>query len=187
MIQILKEGMDYNDLKGQINNIVSIDEYSAKMGEDNDIVTITFITNSKLSAEDLVSWLELGYDFILDASVSEGELSQGKWLVFVEMKRRSNVPDKLLEILTDLETLTAKPVDKYKIKINDKLFDADKDVIKGNMILTPADYDINKDEGKEAGEELNNFREIAGLPSKNIYNKDTLDEEIRKYITNAGL
>jgi hypothetical protein len=187
MNQIINEGMDYHDMKGQINPVVSIDEYSAKMGDDSDIVTITFITNSKLSAEDLVSWLELGYDFILDASVSEGELSQGKWLVFVEMKRRSNVPDKLMEILSDLETLTDKPIDKYKIKINDKLFDADKNLIKNNMILTPADYNLNNKEEKEADEELNDFREIAGLPSKKIYNKDTLDEEIRKYISNAGL
>ena len=36
-------------------------------------------------------------------------------------------------------------------------------------------------------EELNDYREIAGLPNKKIYNKDTIDEEIRKYITNAGL
>jgi hypothetical protein len=187
MNQILKEGMDYHDLKGQINNIVSIDEYSAKMGEDSDIVTITFITNSKLSAEDLVSWLELGYDFILDASVSEGELAQGKWLVFVEMKRRSNVPDKLIEILSDLETLTAKPVDKYKIKINDKLYEANKDIIKSNMILTPADYDIKNAEEKESDQELNDFREIAGLPNKNVYNKDNIDEEIRKFISSAGL
>lgn len=183
MNQTINEGMDYHDLKGQVNPVVSIDEYSAKMGDDSDIVTITFITNSKLSAEDLVSWLELGYDFILDASVSEGELTQGKWLVFVEMKRRSNVPDKLLEILEDLETLTAKPVDKYKIKINDKLYDADKNIIKSKMILTPADYKTDK----EGDEELNDYREIAGLPNKNIYNKDNIDEEIRKYITNAGL
>ena len=183
MNQVIKEGMDYHDLKGQINPVVSIDEYSAKMGDDSDIVTITFITNSKLSAEDLVSWLELGYDFILDASVSEGELSQGKWLVFVEMKRRSNVPDKLLEILEDLETLTDKSVDSYRIKINDKLYSADKEKIKANMILTPADYKVNK----EGDEELNDFREIAGLPNKNIYNKETIDEEIRKYITSAGL
>lgn len=183
MNQLIKEGLDYHDFKGQINPVVSIDEYSAKMGDDSDIVTITFITNSKLSAEDLVSWLELGYDFILDASVSEGELSQGKWLVFVEMNRRSNVPNKLIEILEDLETLTGKPVDSYKIKIDDKLYAADKDEIKSKMILTPADYKVDK----EGDEELNDYREIAGLPSKNIYNKDTLDEEIRKYITNAGL
>lgn len=187
MNQKINEGMDYHDLKGQIESVVSIDEYSAKMGDDSDIVTITFIVNSKLAAEDLVSWLELGYDFILDSSVSEGELSQGKWLVFVEMKRRSNVPDKLLEILSDLETLTDKPVSKYKIKIDDKFYDADKNEIKSNMILTPADYNMDKDESKEGDEELNDFREIAGLPNKNIYNKDNLDEEIRKYISSAGL
>lgn len=183
MNKIVNEGMDYHDLKGQIEPVVSIDEYAAKMGDDSDIVTITFITNSKLSAEDLVSWLELGYEFILDSSVSEGELTQGKWLVFVEMKRRSNVPDKLMEILSDLETLTDRPASKYKIKIDDELHNADKETIKSNMVLTPADYELDT----ESEEELNDFREIAGLPNKNIYNKDNIDEEIRKYITMAGL
>lgn len=187
MNKIINEGMNYHDLKGQIDPVVSIDEYSAKMGDDSDIVTLTFITNSKLSAEDLVSWVELGYDFVLDASVSEGELSRGKWLVFVEMKRRSNVPDKVIEILSDLETLTAKSLDSYKIKIDDKLFSADKNKIKSNMILTPKDYNADKDEEKAGDEELNDFREIAGLPNKNVYNKNTIDEEIRKYITAAGL
>jgi hypothetical protein len=46
---------------------------------------------------------------------------------------------------------------------------------------------MDKDESKEGDEELNDFREIAGLPNKNIYNKDNLDEEIRKYISSAGL
>ena len=83
----LTEGLDYHDMKGQIDPKVSIDEYAAKMGEDSEIVTMTFILKSKGAAKDLVSWLEIGYDFILDASVSEGELEPGKWLVFVEIGR----------------------------------------------------------------------------------------------------
>ena len=92
----LNEGLDYHDMKGQIDPIISVDEYTAKMGKDSEIVTLAFVTNSKLSAKDLVSWLEIGYDFVLDASVSEGELEPGKWVVFVEMKRRSNVPEKII-------------------------------------------------------------------------------------------
>ena len=76
--------LDYMDLEGQLNDKVTVDEYAAKMGPDNDIVTLTFISNSKLAAEDLVTWFERGYDWVLDASVSEGEIEPGKWLVFVE-------------------------------------------------------------------------------------------------------
>ena len=85
---VLNESLDYMDMKDQIGDTITVDEYSAKMGKDKDIVTITFTTHSKLAAEDLVTWFERGYDFVLDASVSEGELEPGKWLVFAELDRR---------------------------------------------------------------------------------------------------
>lgn len=177
----LNEGLDYHDMKGQIDPTVSIDEYAAKMGENSEIVTLTFILKSKEAAKDLVSWLEIGYDYILDASVSDGELEPGKWLVFVEMKRRSNIPDKIVQILKDLETLTDRKVKDYILVVNDEEYDADADVLKQVMILSPNQY--KKEKGEE-DEELNEMRNIAGLSSKNTYD---LDEEIKKYITNAGL
>jgi hypothetical protein len=177
----LNEGLDYHDMKGQIEPEVSVDEYAAKLGEDSDIVTLTFTVKSKEAAKDLVSWLEIGYDFILDASVSEGELEPGKWLVFVEMKRRTNVPEKIVKILEDLETLTDRPLKDYVIKVDDETYDADEDVLKQAIILTPNQYKREKGED----EELNEMRSIAGLPNKKVYTD--IDEEIKKYIQNAGL
>lgn len=169
-------------MKGQIDPTVSIDEYAAKMGENSEIVTLTFILKSKEAAKDLVSWLEIGYDYILDASVSDGELEPGKWLVFVEMKRRSNIPDKIVQILKDLETLTDRKVKDYILVVNDEEYDADADVLKQVMILSPNQY--KKEKGEE-DEELNEMRKIAGLPTKNVY--DNIDEEIKQYINSAGL
>ena len=176
----LDEGLDYHDMKGQIDSKVSVDEYAAKMGEDSQIVTLTFILKSKEAAKDLVSWLEIGYEFVLDASVSAGELEPGKWLVFVEMKRRSNVPEKIVTILKDLETLTDRPVKDYTIKVNDETYDADPEMLKQVIILSPNQYE--KEKGED--EELNEMRNIAGLSTTNNY---SIDEEIKKYIQNAGL
>lgn len=177
----LNEGLDYHDMKGQIDPKVSVDEYAAKIGEDSDIVTLTFILKSKEAAKDLVSWLEIGYDFILDASVSDGELEPGKWLVFVEMKRRTNVPEKITKILEDLETLTDRPAKDYTVVVNEEEYDADPSVLKQVIILTPNQYKREKGED----EELNEMRSIAGLPNKRVYTD--IDEEIKKYINNAGL
>ena len=77
---ILTESLNYLDMEGQVFPIVSVDEYAAKMGSDKDIVTVSFMTRSKLVAEDLVTWFERGYEYILDASISEGELEPNKWL-----------------------------------------------------------------------------------------------------------
>lgn len=177
----LNEGLDYHDMKGQIDPKVSVDEYAAKMGEDSEIVTLTFIVKSKEAAKDLVSWLEIGYDYILDASVSDGELEPGKWLVFVEMKRRSNVPEKIIQILKDLKTLTDRDVKDYVLKINDEEYDAEEDMLKQVMILSPNQY--KKEKGED--EELNEMRNIAGLKTKNVF--DDIDSEIKKYIRLANI
>ncbi len=177
----LNEGLDHNDMVNQIDPVVSVDEYTAKMGKNSEIVTLSFITNSKLAAKDLVSWLEIGYDFVLDASVSEGELEPGKWLVFVEMKRRSSVPDKIYKILDDLKTLTGRKPEDYEIKVDKKKYKADVDVLKKVIILKPEEYVETKEQEKE----LNEYREIAGLDRVKVYKN--IDEEIRNYISKAGL
>lgn len=179
---LLKEGLDYLDMVNQVEPKVSVDEYAAKMGEDSDIVTVTFITKSKQAANDLESWLELGYDFVLDASVSDGELEPGLWLLFAEMQRKSSVPKRILQILKDLKTLTGRELEDYTIVVNDKKYRPEEDVLKSAIILSPNEY--KKVKGGEAEDELNEYRQIAGLDNKNIYE---VDDEIRKYITNAGL
>ena len=70
---IIKESLDYMDMVGQMEPKVSVDEYAAKMGPDHEVVTLSFIVKSNLAADDLVFWFEKGYDFVLDASASEGE------------------------------------------------------------------------------------------------------------------
>ena len=172
---ILKEGLDYHDMKGQIDTKVTVDEYAAKMGKDSDIVTLTFKVNSKLAAEDLVSWLEIGYDFILDASVSEGEIEPGKYLVFVEMKRKHNVPKKIVEILEDLKTLTDRDVKDYEVEVDEESYDPDVDVLKQVIIASPTEYAAKK----EKEEELNEMRQIAGLETKNLHKDDAYLKQIK--------
>lgn len=184
MASILKEGLDYHDMIGQLNPTVTVDEYAAKMGEDSNIVTLTFVVSSKLAADDLVNWLELGYDYVLDASVSDGELEPGKWLVFVEMKRRSNIPQKIVQLLEDLQTLTDLSLEDWKVKVNDETYKAEADVLKNHIILSPSDYKKQESSEEELNDELNEMRTIAGLKTKNQY---SVDDEIKKYISNAGL
>lgn len=171
----LNEGLDYHAMKGQIDPKVTVDEYAAKMGKDSDIVTVSFKVNSKLAAEDLVSWLEIGYDFILDASVSDGEIEPGKYLVFVEMKRKHSVPKKIVEILEDLETLTDMPVKDYVIEVDDETYDADVDVLRQVIIASPSDYEKQK----EKSDELNEMRTIANLEIKNNAKEDSYIKNIK--------
>lgn len=180
MNKIINEGLDYHDMEGQIEPTLTVDEYVAKMGKNKDIVTLTFVVKSEQVGKDLVDWLERGYDFVLDASVSEGELQVGKWLVFVEMNRRSTVPSRIIELLSDLKTLTNLKLTEWTIIVDDEEHDCDEDILKQVIILNPVKYEMNK----EDEEELNEMREMAGLDRKPIYKKDN---EILDFVSKAGL
>lgn len=179
---ILNEGLDYKDMEGQLLDRITVDEYSAKMGKDKDIVTITFIVHSKLAANDLVTWLERGYDWILDASVSDGELSPGKWLVFVEIQRRSKVPERIIQMLADLETLTEYKLSDWIVEIEGDEFPAKEEVLRENIILNPNEYKMEKE--IEPEEDLNEMRLRAGIDIKSVY---TEDEYIKNIKAMAGM
>jgi hypothetical protein len=171
----LNESLDYMDLKDQLKNEITVDEYSAKMGSDSAIVTITFIVYSKLAAQDLVTWFERGYDWVLDASVSDGELEPGVYLVFVEMDRRSKVPSRICTLLSDLETLTGLGLKDWIVEVEGEDCPADPEVIADKMILNPNVYKAEKESEKE----LNEFRTIAGLATKPMYEEDAYIRSIK--------
>lgn len=171
----LNESLDYHDMVGQVKPVLTIDEYKAKMGKDSDIVTLAFTVNSELAGQDLVTWLEIGYDFVLDASVSEGEIEPGKYLVFVELNRRTSVPNRVVEILEDLKTLTDISLDDWTIIVDEKEYAADADTLKQVIILSPKDYRDTKD----LENDLNEMRKIANLDTKIIYENDSYIKYIK--------
>lgn len=185
----LNEALDYKDFVDEVEPYITIDEYAAKMGKDKDIVTLAFVVNSKLCGKDLVSWLEGGYDFILDADTSTGEISDRKYLVFVELDRRTSVPERIIEILSDLEPLTNIPLDKWKVKINKKDYEADINTLKDAIILSPREYAKMKRREDKEEKELNDMRDIAGLehPSDEEEPKPEMDTELKEFINRAGL
>ena len=141
--RILNEGLDYHDLVGQMIPEVTVDEYAAKMGEDDEIVTLAFTVKGKQVGEDLSDWFERGYDWVLDAQVSDGELVPGKYLVFVEMNRRTSTPERIIELLEDLETLTDLPVKDWTIIVDDEEYEPNVEVLKQKIVLSPHDYRID--------------------------------------------
>lgn len=179
MKKILNEGLDYHDLVGQILPLITVDEYSAKMGSDEDVVTVTFVVKGKQAGEDLTDWFERGYDFVLDAQVSDGEISPGKFLVFVEMNRRSAVPSRICELIKDLETLTDLPLKEWTVEVNDENYDCEVEQLKRVIILSPSEYKKQKESG------LNSIRELSGIEPKKIFKNS--DSKLKEYLSKAGL
>jgi hypothetical protein len=184
MTNILNEGLDYHDLEGIVTPTVTVDEYAAKMGKDSEIVTLSFVVNNKQAGSDLSDWFERGYDFVLDAQVSDGELSSGKYLVFVEMNRRTSVPERIIRLIDDLETLTDIPLKDWTIVVDDEEYEPDEEVLKQVLTLSPHQYRETVEPEKE--EELNEMRERAGLEVKSLYT-DKQDADIKAFKSMAGL
>lgn len=175
----LFEGLDHLDLENQVTPTVSVDEYSAKMGSDDEIVTLAFTVKGEEASKDLVSWFERGYNWVLDAQISDGEVSFGKYLVFVELDRRTKSPERIVELVEDLETLTAIPPKDWTITVNKQDYDCDVEQLKQVIILSPHQYRQEKET------DLNEMRTMSGLETKNVFTeKDSL---LKDFLSKAGL
>lgn len=198
--QIINEGLDYKDLVGQIEPELSVDEYVAKMGDDAHIVTLAFIVNSEAAGNDLVEWFERGYSFVLDSSLSEGEVAIGKYVVFVEMNRRSTTPARIIELLSDLETLTDFSLEDWTIEVDEEKYKPDEETLKSVMVLSPQEYrekngDEETDEPDEESpeepvdmdqeQEMNEMRLAAGIAPKKLFTEQ--DAELKAFKAMAGL
>lgn len=179
MARILTEGFDYKDLEGQIDPKISVDEYAANMGDDDEIVTLAFTVKGQQASEDLVDWFERGYDYVLDSEVSDGQVSKGRYLVFVEMNRRTSVPERIIEMIEDMETLTQLPLEDWTIIVDKKEYKPDVQQLKQVIVLSPSKY------RQVHEEDLNEMRSRAGLEPAKIFKEQ--DSLLKDFISKAGL
>lgn len=100
-------GLRAGDLEYLVKPVFEIDSYKSKIGNDQDIVVLSFTVEDHEPARDLESFIEMGYNFILDADVSPGELDDGKYRVYVEMERNRHVPEQIMEIIRGVQKITA--------------------------------------------------------------------------------
>ena len=161
--QRLSEGLEYRDLVGIMKPTLHVDEFSSKMGDDADVMVLSFFVRDKQAAKDLVSWFEKGYEFILDADRSPGEIKPNRYLVYVELRRRSAAPRHIQELLGDLETLTEFEPQDWLVHYEGKVMPWDEDSFAQTVPLTPDAY------RRERESDLNDLRDAAGIPAKKIH------------------
>ena len=98
--------LDPQDLEGRIEATVHFDEYKPKMGKDDAVIVATFKVFGKQAAQDLENFIEMGYDWVIDSETSAGEISEGRYIVFVEAERRNSYPQKFMSMINDIKNLT---------------------------------------------------------------------------------
>jgi hypothetical protein len=160
---LLREGLQYQDLDGMMKPTIHVDEFSSKMGDDEDILVLSFYVRDKQAAKDLVSWFEKGYDFVLDADRSPGEIKPNRYLVYLEMRRRSSAPQHIEHLLSDLTTLCEYQGSDWMVHYGDKEFPWSEEQFARTVPLTPDAYRASTES------DLNEWRVAAGLPVKPIH------------------
>jgi hypothetical protein len=110
----ISEALRTSDLRGLVKDVFEVDNYKSKIGNDRDICVLTFIVDSKDPAEDLENFIEMGYDFVLDAECTSGEMDDGKYRVFVEIERGRHLGKQLEELIDGVSKLT--DVDDFRFR-----------------------------------------------------------------------
>lgn len=157
---------------------IHVDEFSSKMGDDDDIIVVSFFARDRAAAKDLMSWFEKGYDFVLDADQSPGEIKPNRYLVYVEMRRRRAAPEQIQEILDDLSTLTEFDPEDWVMVYKEKEHAWSPEEFARLVPLSPKEYRERKEQ------DLNEWRIAAGMPVKPTYQSD---DEIRSIQSAAGI
>ena len=161
--QPLSEGLQFKDLEGLVKPTIHVDEFSSKMGDDADILVLSFFVRDKKAAKDLMAWFEKGYDFVLDADMSPGEIKPNRYLVYLEMRRRNAAPRQVQELLDDLSTLTELEPSDWTMTYQGNDQPWDPETFAQTVPLNPKDYVASSEQG------LNEMRAAAGLPTKQIH------------------
>lgn len=177
--QQLKEGLEMGDLARLVHDELHIDEYKSKMGEDADIVVITFKVKGKDPATDLVNFIEKSYDWILDADTSAGEMDDGDYIVFVETERTPAVVDHILQMLEELVTLTEIDMTDWRVyyQKNSTGHQADQRELSNLIPKSPSEY--QQKYGKKDQEELDQLKTAAGVPVTTKAPKNDFTESLR--------
>ena len=54
----LFESLEFKDMEGLLKPTIHVDEFSSKMGDDDDIVVVSFFVRDPQAAKDLMNWFE---------------------------------------------------------------------------------------------------------------------------------
>jgi hypothetical protein len=175
----LFESLEFKDMEGLLKPTIHVDEFSSKMGDDDDIIVVSFFVRDPQAAKDLMNWFEKGYDFVLDADRSPGEIKPNRYLVYVELRRRSTAGGNVEQLLSDLETLTEFKTNDWTMHYKGKKVPFSRDEFDRLVPLTPRAY------RERYEKDLNEMRAQAGLPTKRIYDQD--DRDLQAIQSAAGI
>jgi hypothetical protein len=171
-MQHINEDLLAGDLAHLVSHIFDIDSFKSKIGEDGEMVVLSFTVDDKLPADDLARFLEMGYEFVLDADATNGPMDNGKHKVFVEMKRDRHTPKHITELLDGIARLTNIDNFKFRYYKSFKSIPATLEALEQAIPINANEY-----EDRINNNQMNNFSNFFNRGF--IENVDVLGDDLR--------
>jgi hypothetical protein len=172
----LVEGLEMGDLKRLIHPELHVDEFKSKLGDDADVIVLSFKVGAKGPADDLVAFVEKGYEWVLDADVSSGEMEDGAYIVFVELDRGADAIDNIMQLMEQLMNLTDQKLQDWRIRYfksrEERNFS--REAVEELVPCSPEAY--NREYGQEP---LDKMRAAAGVKVTTKAPKNEYTESLR--------
>ena len=165
----LVESLRADDLKHLVNKVFEIDSYRSKIGDDAEVVVLSFTVEYEDAAKDLENFIEMGYEFVLDADTSPGETENGTYKVFVELERTRHAITQILEILNGIGKLTGIPTMRFRYFKSFKSMDATEENLTTIVPVDANSYNIATEENML--ENFSNFFSRSYADSIDVVNE----------------
>lgn len=181
MNKALTESFEVGDLAEILEPTLHVDEYKSKSGRDDRNCVLSFLINDKTAADDLVDFMERGYEFVIDADVSKSEVGIGQYLVFVEVRRLTTLYDHVEQIISELKAVSQidpKTGWKFKYMKSKEYQPLTRENFNATVPLTPRAY------RKIYQKPINDLKIAAGLP---VPSEPVQDPELQQLQSLAGM
>lgn len=151
----INESLRSLDLQDLVKKVFEIDSYKSKIGDDQDIVVLSFTVDHEDPAKDLENFIEMGYGFVLDADTSPGETDDGTYKVYVELERNRHVADQIIDLIDGISRLTGETEMRFRYFKSFKSQLATKENLAATVPMDKKSYDIATEQKR-----LDNFSEF---------------------------
>ena len=138
-------GLRFEELKGMILPLISVDEFEPKTGTTEEVIVIAFFCKDELPAVDLDEFIDKSIIEFVDSEVSPNPNEDGYYLVFVEFKRQPNFWMKFYDLVEDVENIVGKVKWSVQPYLVDKLY-ALKDLELHELVITKEDEYVPRSE-----------------------------------------
>jgi hypothetical protein len=168
--------LEKGDLTRLVHNELHIDEFQSKLGENKDVIVVSFKVAGKEPAADIGGFVEKGYEWVLDSDVSAGEMGDGDYIVFVEIPRDQDAPQNIIDMMSDLMNLTEQDLSEWRVRYYHDSQDnpLDKETLARLIPLSPEEY-----EQKYGRREIDQLKSAAGVKVDTKAPKNDFTESLR--------